>query len=99
MNKRTFTEEEKALIMQDYRNPDYKVIAIREKWKLASYQLTAIIEEMGGEFRQPNSHHPKSTSKAKSKIKICPNCRKKIELAGARFCPFCAADIAAKRNC
>ncbi len=90
-NKREFTAEEKALIMQDYNNLEIKAVDVRKKWRLDPRQLAAIIQETGNEFRQPNKHKPRKP--AKRNVKVCPHCHRKIDIAGAKYCPFCATDI------
>jgi len=94
--KRIFTAEEKALIMQDYNNREIKAADVRKKWGLDPRQMTALIEEMGGEFRVPNNHKPRKP--VKSNVKVCPHCHRKIDIAGAKFCPFCATDIRSEKD-
>lgn len=90
MSLRTMTDEQKRLAMEDYNNPEIKAITVRKKWGLSSRDMTALIVEMGGEFRNPN----KAGTRGKAaKAKTCPKCRRKVDLKGAKFCPYCGADI------
>lgn len=91
MKKRIFTDEEKQQIMADYNNPQVKSADIRTKYRLSSKQMSDIVIEAGGAFRCPNAHHP-YRSKSEG-AKTCPKCRKRVDIKGAKFCPFCAADI------
>ena len=34
----------------------------------------------------------------KTKIKKCPNCHRKIEVKGAKFCCFCGSDIREEKD-
>lgn len=31
--------------------------------------------------------------KRKSTLLVCPNCKSKVEIKGAKFCPFCGNDV------
>lgn len=31
--------------------------------------------------------------KRKSMLLVCPNCKSKVEIKGAKFCPFCGNDV------
>ncbi len=85
-----FTLEEKKQIAAEYADRTNKVIDIRTSYGINSKTLAEIITQMGGELRLPNAHHP---NKTKGNIKVCKKCHKKIDLVGARFCPFCGEDI------
>lgn len=85
-----FTLEQKQQILAEYADKTKKVEDIRKKWHIASKDFKNFIIEMGGQMRNPNACHPKNQ---KSKIKLCYNCHKKIELSGAKFCPYCGSDI------
>lgn len=38
------------------------------------------------------------TGSRKLKSKTCPNCRRKIEVKGAKFCCFCGSDIREEKD-
>lgn len=86
---RDFTEQEKQQIFADYNDKTNKAVDVRKKWGISSGDFTVLIKGMGGQMRKPNACKPR----IKNGVKVCSNCHKKIEIKGARFCPFCAADI------
>lgn len=91
MSLKDLTQQEKALVMQDYNNRAMKAIEVRQKWGLSSSAMAQLVVEMGGEFRVPAAHKPRNNTA--DNVKKCPNCHRKIDLKGAKFCPYCATDI------
>ena len=84
------TQEQKEAIIADYNNYDLRAHDVCAKWKLDTATMTQLVYEMGAELRNPN----KAGKRTKGTIKKrCPNCHRTIDLKGARFCPYCGADI------
>lgn len=46
---------------------------------------------------EPNRRRTERSQKKTNVERICPRCRAKISVAGARFCPFCGADVRTER--
>lgn len=82
MNKRTFTEEEKTAIINDYTsgNMSYRDIAV--KHHMASQTLSDFLDENN----VPRKRNRNITKK-------CGHCGAKFELRNAKFCPFCGHNI------
>ena len=81
------TEETKREILRDYENKNIKVEEIAEKYGIGRAAVAKIAVEMGG---QPRCAIKYGKRKGK-KNKICPKCKKLIEVQGAKFCCFCGA--------
>lgn len=78
--------EEKIEILRDYQNREIKAHEIPKKYNISQHTMQEIIIELGGEFREP-----------KKDFKTCPKCNRKVELKGAKYCPFCAANLRNKK--
>lgn len=91
--KRQLTAEEKALILADYQNREIKVHDIPKKYGISLQKMQKTVLEMGAELRVP-----KKSKTSKMKFKICSNCKKIIEIKGAKFCPFCASDLRSEKE-
>lgn len=87
------TTEIKKQILEEYNNREIKVSDIKAKYHISGDKISEIITELGGQFRQPYK-----AGSRKKKIKICPNCRRKIEIQGAKFCCFCGSDIREEKD-
>lgn len=81
--------EEKVEILKTYQNKEIKAHDIPKMYGITQQTMQAIVLELGGQLRNPN----KVGARNKGKPKTCPNCRKKVDLKGARFCPYCATDL------
>ena len=94
--KRKATEismEEKAKIFADYQNREIKAHDIPPKYNIAQHTLQEIVLEMGGELRVP-----KNRGKRMGVVKTCGKCNRKVELKGAKFCPYCANDLRSQKE-
>ena len=87
------TEEIKKAILEDYKNRNIKVHDIYKKYKINRRTLNNMLDETETPHRCPN----KVGSRDK-KIKACPNCHRKTDIKGAKFCCFCGADIRDERD-
>ena len=81
MNK--YSRENVDEILELYKSGE-KVTVIAAKFNTSSSYISHIANKHG---------LTRQTRKASGGAKACPRCRKKIEVKGARFCPFCASDI------
>lgn len=81
MNKKTFTDEEKTAIINDYTSGK-GTFEILSKYHLTSYTLYALLDE----------NHV-SRRRGQSTTKKCGHCGAKVELRNAKFCPFCGHNI------
>ena len=88
------TEEKVNAIVSDYKNPEIKVQDIYKKYSLNGTTLGKILRENNVSNRCPN----KTGSRAKTIKKRCSKCHRTIELKGARFCPYCGADIRSEKD-
>lgn len=86
MNK--FSREIVDEILSLYKSGE-KVTVIAAKFNTSSGYISYIANKHG---------LTRQTRKASGGAKACPKCRKKIEVKGARFCPFCASDIRSSRE-
>ena len=86
MNK--FSREIVDEILELYKSGE-KVTVIAAKFNTSSGYISYIANKHG---------LTRQTRKASGEAKACPKCRKKIEVKGARFCPFCASDIRSSRE-
>lgn len=76
------TEEQKLQLLKDY-NAGVRVSAIADTLGIAKSSVSRIAQAMGASARL----------KVRDIAKICPKCRKHIEVKGAKYCCFCGADI------
>ena len=57
-------------------------------------EVTRVAVEMGAEPRRKSYGKRRGNNAAR----ICPKCRKVIEVKGAKFCCFCGADIRTEKE-
>lgn len=93
MSKTELSMETKQMILEDYNNPNIKAHDVHKKYGISQQVMQSVVLELGGVLRRPNSAYS-----SKNGNKVCPNCHKKIEIKGARYCPFCATDIRNKNE-
>ena len=82
MNKRTFTDEEKTAIINDYTSGNMTFKDIAAKHHMSSHALNVFLNE---------NHVPRK--RKRNITKKCGHCGAKIELRNAKFCPFCGHNI------
>jgi rRNA maturation endonuclease Nob1 len=77
--------ETKRLIYEAYIDPTLKVSDIAKQYGVCNTTVANIAVELGATHRMPK--RPKaSTSK-------CNNCRRRVDVKGAKFCPYCGNDL------
>lgn len=85
------SENEQQGIIELYSNGEYTVRQIAATYNVSPSSVSHFMKKNGVPPRRP-----KACKKAQSKK--CPKCYKKIEIKGARFCPYCAADLRDKNE-
>lgn len=83
------TFEEKADILKTYQDRTVKAHSIPKMYNITQKTMQDIVIEMGGDLRVPKKAKPRT----KTANKVCPKCRKVVELKDAKFCPYCANDL------
>lgn len=87
MAKRTkFTQEQINEILKMYEDGS-KIAEIADCYGTTHSHISYIANSNG--MRRQTAHKFTKTGG----VKHCPKCHKKIDIKGARFCPFCATDI------
>ncbi len=81
------TDERKQAIYYDYIEAKLPTREIVKKHGISGSSLPQIILDCGGALRRP-----KACGK-REKTTVCPKCRRHIAVKGAKYCPFCGADI------
>lgn len=80
------TKREIAALYADKSNKAHDICAV---YHISPTSLAKIVLEQGGELRRP---------KTARKVVKRPRCKQKIEVKGARFCPFCGADVRSDKD-
>lgn len=92
---RTLSEDQIKEILAKYTDTNEKTEAIAAEFGLTRQTLYSLLRMNNVAWRNPGkSNSPKRGTTQKT----CPKCRKKIDIKGARFCPFCASDIRSKNE-
>lgn len=79
-------EETIRLIQSDYEHSDITREEICEKYGISCSTLTNYVKAFRFEPRQRRLVYPPQTV-------LCTRCKKSVSVPGARFCPFCGADV------
>lgn len=91
---RILTEETKRELLRDYEDKNITVAEISEKYGVGRAMVAQIAVELGGQPRCEKKYGKRHGIKSK----VCPKCKKLIEVQGARFCCYCGADIRDNRD-
>lgn len=91
MQKLNLPQETIQAILEYYRDKSLTTKQVYEKHGISSGTLTNIIRANGEPMRNPNS--TKRHRRKNGNSKTCPHCKKKVDLKGAKYCPYCAADL------
>lgn len=90
MKNELYTKELEAEVVEEYRNgASYADICVKHNL------INANVDYLLRKAKEPRRRSFKKGVKENSQNlnKKCPKCRKKIDVFGARFCPFCGSDI------
>ena len=79
-------EETLRLIQSDYEHSDMTRKEICEKYGISCSALTNYVKAFRFEPRQRRLVYPTQTV-------LCTRCKKSVSVPGARFCPYCGADV------
>ena len=88
------TEEIKRALLKDYENKSITVGEIAEKYGVGRAAVARIAVEQGGQPRCAKKYGKRHGVKNK----VCPKCKKLIEVQDARFCYYCGSDIRSNRD-
>lgn len=83
MNNSIYTKELEEKVIAEYITGD-PVKDICDRYNIDLKQVDYIVRK-----HNISRRHPRKTNMLKS----CPKCRKKVDVKGARYCPFCGSDI------
>ena len=86
-------EETLRLIQSDYEHSDITREEICEKYGISISTLTNYVKAFGFEPRQRHLMYPRKPKKNHTQTVLCTRCKKSVSVPGARFCPFCGADV------
>lgn len=79
-------EETLRLIQSDYEHSDLTRKEICDKYGISCSSLTNYVKTFRFEPRQRRLVYPTQTV-------LCTRCKKSVSVPGARFCPYCGADV------
>lgn len=88
------TEETKREILRDYNDPKNTVKSISEKYGIARAAVAKIAVELGASPRREKLYGKRRGVKSK----ICPKCKRVVDVKGARFCYHCGADVRSEKE-
>ena len=84
------TKEMKMAICEEYKDRNNRVTDIAKKYNIDQTSVIRYAVAMGAEQRLKRK--PKTTAR------ICPKCRKTIDIKGAKFCCYCGSDIRSNKE-
>lgn len=101
MKQEHLTQEQRKEIYQLYME-GAPVKEISAAYDINASAVCRVAKKLGAEPRRVRPKHvgsPTADSPApKSGFKVCPNCRKRVGLKDAIYCPYCATDIRSPRE-
>ena len=92
--RRNFTEAQIQDILNAYRDKSVTREQICEGFGISPTTLNHILHKHNEPFRVPK----RLKNSEKTAAKTCPNCRRRIDVKGAKFCPFCGSDVRSARD-
>ena len=95
MRNVTLTPQQRKEILELYKDSSVGVKEIGETYSINSSTVCRIAKEEGAVRRnskigESRVGKPRRTTPT---VKTCGTCKKKVELVGAKFCPYCGTDI------
>lgn len=95
MRNVTLTSQQRKEILELYNDSSVGVKAIAEAYSIDPSTVCRIAKQEGASLRnskigESRERKPKRTTPT---VKTCGTCKKKVELPGAKFCPYCGTDI------
>lgn len=93
------TQEQKRALCEDYKNRENTVGEIAAKYGIGRTSVASVAVEMGAEpMCAARYGQPRERKKRGKTARVCPKCRRTIDVKGAVFCCFCGADIRTSRE-
>ena len=86
-------DETIRLIQSDYEHSDLTRKEICEKYGISCSALTNYVKAFRFEPRQRRLVYPNKPEKNHTQTVLCTRCKKSVSVPGARFCPYCGADV------
>lgn len=87
------TLEQKQAICEEYKDRSISTTVIANKYGITRGDVAHIAVEMGAEPRTK-----KYAAGLKKGKRVCPKCRKTVDVKGAKFCYFCGADMRSNKE-
>lgn len=87
MGYRRIDDATRQGIIEDYEAGVLTCAEIAEKYSVSRQSASNIALRAGIQSRHSKRNKPEH------KEHVCPKCKKKIDIKGAKFCPFCGSDI------
>ena len=85
------TQDQKRAIFEEYKDRRNKVEDIAYKFGIARGEVTRVAVEMGAQPRLKT--YGKKHGTTGNDKRICPKCKRGIDIKGAKFCCFCGSDM------
>ena len=86
-------EETIRLIQSDYEHSDLTREEICGKYGISLSTLTNYVKAFGFEPRKRRLVYPNKQEKNHTQTVLCTRCKRTVSVHGARFCPYCGADV------
>ena len=87
MGHKWITEQTRQAILEDYALGKLTCNEIAAKHGVSRQSVSNIAVRAGISLRGSKR------SKTEHKERVCAKCKKKIDVEGARFCPYCGSDV------
>lgn len=91
------TQEQKTELLRDYNDRKNKLRDLEQKYGVSRAEVTRIAVELGATPRRPNMYG-KAQPRKGGQTTTCLQCKKRVDVKGARFCPFCGGDIRSPKD-
>lgn len=93
------THEQKMALCEDYKSREKTVKEIAAKYGIKHDCVARIAVEMGAAPRRKKMYgQPRARKDRVKTARVCPKCRKTIDVKGASFCCFCGTDIRSSKE-
>lgn len=95
MRNVALNEQQRKEILELYNDSSVGVKAIAEAYSIDPSTVCRIVKQEGASMRNPKigAAREKKAKRTTPTVKTCGTCKKKVELPGAKFCPYCGTDI------
>lgn len=90
----TLTPQQRKEILDLYQDSSVGVKAIGEAYSIDPSTVCRVALQEGASPRAPKiGEYRAAKRKTSNKVRKCNACGKSVDLAGAKFCPYCGNDI------